>query len=109
MCKGLQMVTWPQDPRRDQIATTEMADAIVRETDARQTKLDNNHSAHAQTHGQELVLNAMAWGTLLPTALAHIGICATMTLMLNATNCKSISTQTDSGRRQAHRAVRYNK
>ena len=63
MCKGLQMVTWLQDLRQDHIATTEMADAIVRETDVRQTKLDNNHSAHAQTHKQELVLNAMAWDT----------------------------------------------
>ena len=58
MFKGLQTVTLLLDHRLEHTATTGMADAIVLGIDGRQTKLDLNHSAHAQSLGPGLVSNA---------------------------------------------------
>ena len=98
----------PPDLRRERTVAIETEDEIVQETDARWIKQVNNNSALVLIRTQGLALNVMAWGTSPPTALALIGICGTVTLTLNETSCKSINTQTDSGRHQAHRAVRYN-
>ena len=56
--KGLRTVTLLLDLRLEHTATTGMADAIVLETDGRQTKQDKTHSARARNLEPGLVLNA---------------------------------------------------
>ena len=104
MCSVLPMVTLPPDIRQDRTVEIETVDVIGQEIEDPWKRQISN--AHVRNRAQGLVLSVMGWGILSSIARALTGICGTGTSTSSVTNCRVTSTQTDRGRRQAHRAVR---